>query len=114
VLFDARAERVYGACYGVGSERMETLVEPHAAELRDLLDDDVPGGAVFYGDGAWKHRAVIEGAGFDVGDPDEGASLADGLIAYLSRRPDAEPVDDPVSWEPEYVRVAGAERLWRG
>jgi len=27
---------------------------------------------------------------------------------------DAEPVDDPVSWEPEYVRVAGAERLWRG
>lgn len=112
VLFDARAERVYGACYGVGSTRVETLVEPHAAELRDLLDDDVPAGAVFSGDGADRHRAVIEGAGFDVA-PREGApSLADGLIHYLGRHPELAPIHDLGSWEPEYVRVSSAERLW--
>lgn len=112
-LFDARAERVYGACFGVGSSRVEALVEPHAAELRDLLAGDVPAGAAFFGDGALKHRAVIEGAGFTVAAPEGEASLADGLLAYLARRPHAEPLDDPASWEPEYVRVAGAERLWK-
>lgn len=113
VLFDARAERVYGACYGVGSSRMETLVEPHAAELRDLLDDEVPGGSVFFGDGAEKHRGVIEAAGFDVAPDAEEASLADGLLRHLLRRPDTEPVGDVASWEPEYVRASSAERLWK-
>ena len=112
VLFDARAERVYGACYGVGSSIVEVLVEPHAAELRDLLDDDVPAGAVFFGDGAEKHRGVIEGAGFDVPPDAEATSLADGLVRYLHRHPDKEPVDDPGGWEPEYVRASSAERLW--
>lgn len=111
-LFDARAERVYGACYGVGSARMETLVEPHAAELRDLLED-VPAGAVFCGDGAAKHRALIEGAGFEVASADDGSCRADGLIRYLHRHPDARPVEDPGSWEPAYVRASGAERLWK-
>lgn len=112
VLFDARAERVYGACYGVGSARIETLVEPHAAELRDLLED-VPGGAVFCGDGAENHRALIEGAGFEVASADEGSCRADGLIRYLHRHPDARPVEDLRSWEPAYVRASGAERLWK-
>lgn len=111
-LFDARAERVYGACYGVGSARIETLVEPHAAELRDLLED-VPAGAVFCGDGAEKHRALIEGAGFEVAPADEDACRADGLIRYLDRHPEAEPVEDPGAWEPAYVRASGAERLWK-
>lgn len=113
-LFDARAERVYGACYGVGSARVETLVEPHAAELRDLLAGEVPPGAVFVGDGAEKHRGVIEGAGFEVAmRPKEGVSLADGLLRYMALNHGARPIEDPGSWEPEYVRVAGAERLWR-
>ncbi len=113
VLFDARAERVYGACYGVGSALVQTLVPPHAAELRDLLAADVPAGAVFFGDGADRHRALIEGAGFEVA-PDAGASsLADGLIRYLARNPGCPPVADVASWEPEYVRVSGAERLWK-
>ena len=54
-LFDARAERVYGACYGVGGARVETMIEPHAGELRDVLDGEVPPGAVFVGDAADKH-----------------------------------------------------------
>lgn len=117
-LFDARAERVYGACYGVGSSRVQTLVEPHAAELRDLLagegpGGDVPAGATFFGDGAEKHRGAIEGAGFAVAASQGQTSLADGLLAYLALVPGSEPLDDPASWEPAYVRVSGAERLWK-
>ncbi|MDH3272744.1 MAG: tRNA (adenosine(37)-N6)-threonylcarbamoyltransferase complex dimerization subunit type 1 TsaB [Gemmatimonadota bacterium] len=112
-LFDARAERVYGACYGVGSFRVETLVEPHGAELRDLLDDDVPGGAVFCGNAAERHRALIEGAGFEVARREDETSLADGLVEYMARCPGHAPVEDVGSWEPEYVRVSSAERLWK-
>jgi tRNA threonylcarbamoyladenosine biosynthesis protein TsaB len=112
VLFDARAERVYGACYGVGSARVETLVEPWAAELRDLLEE-VPAGAVFVGDGTAKHRALIEAAGFDVAPEDDASCRADGLIRYLDRHADAEPVEHSGAWEPAYVRASSAERLWR-
>ena len=68
-LFDARAERVYGACFGVGGAVIETMIPPHAGELRDVLDGDVPPGAVFVGDAAEKHRYVVEGAGYRVVDP---------------------------------------------
>lgn len=112
-LFDARAERVYGACYGVGGAQIQTLVPPHAGELREVLDGDVPPGAVFVGDASERHRAVIEGAGFPVVDSGSDVSLADGLIRFWAARPDGfGPVDDPGAWEPEYVRASSAERLW--
>jgi tRNA threonylcarbamoyladenosine biosynthesis protein TsaB len=112
-LFDARSERVYGACFGVGGARVETLVEPHAGELRDVLDGDVPGGAYFVGDAAEKHRAAIEGAGFPVLSPGVDVSLADGLLRYLRARPaDLAAVEDAGLWEPEYIRASSAERLW--
>ncbi len=110
-LFDARAERVYGGCWGVGGERVETLVEPHARELRDLLAGDVPGGAAFTGDGALRHRALIEGAGFDVVEPGPDRTLADGLVEYCARAR-VDPIHELGAWEPAYVRAAGAERLW--
>jgi tRNA threonylcarbamoyladenosine biosynthesis protein TsaB len=113
-LFDARAERVYGACYGVGGARIQTLVAPHAGELRSVLDGDVPPGAVFVGDASERHRAVIEGAGFRVLDPVPDCSLADGLIRYWAAHPEGfSPVGDPGAWEPEYVRASSAERLWK-
>jgi len=112
-LFDARAERVYGACYGVGGARVQTLVAPHAGELRDVLDRDVPPGAVFVGDASEKHRAVVEGAGFPVVVADPVVSLADGLVRYWIAQPEGfGPVEDAGVWEPEYVRASSAERLW--
>lgn len=110
-LFDARGDRVYGACYGVGSARMEELVPPHGGTLRDVLAGDVPAGAVFLGDAAERHRAVIEGAGFPVGVP-LGTPLAVGLLRYMALGPGATPVADPSGWEPAYVRASSAERLW--
>jgi len=110
-LFDARGDRVYGACYGVGSALIEELVPPHGGTLRDALAGDVPAGAVFLGDAAERHRAVIEAAGFPVADPLT-TPLAVGLLRYVALRPDTPPVVDPSSWEPAYVRASSAERLW--
>jgi tRNA threonylcarbamoyladenosine biosynthesis protein TsaB len=111
-LFDARADRVYGACYGVGSSHVQELVAPHPGTLREALAGDVPAGAVFVGDGALRHRAAIEGAGYAVAPPAGGHSLAEGLLAYLAHRPEAAPVADPSSWEPAYVRASSAEPSW--
>ena len=110
-LFDARSDRVYGACYGVGSSTVEDLVDPHGGTLRDTLRGDVPAGAVFVGDAARRHRAAIEGAGFEVG-PGPIRSLAEGLLHLLALRPGASPVAELAAWEPRYVRGASAERGW--
>ena len=107
-LFDARAERVYAACYGVGRDHVEELLPPHASELRGLLASDLPAGAVFVGDGAERHRRVIEGAGFSVAEAS--ATLADGLVA-LETLGGLRPVPELGAWEPIYLRGSGAERL---
>lgn len=112
VLFDARAERVYAACYGVGSRGVETLLPPHASDLRTLLAGDVPAGAAFAGDGAERHRRVIESCGFRVLPPPVGDPSADALLYLLSRHPDTPPVAELGTWEPRYVKASSAEREW--
>lgn len=104
VLFDARQDRVYGACYGVASTGVRTLVGPHAGGLRDLLAGEIPTGAVFVGDGAERHRARIEGAGFGVSDADLSVSSAEGLFRYLALAPECAPVASVAEWEPRYIR----------
>lgn len=111
VLFDARGERVYGACYGVGAAGVQELVPPHGGTLRDVLVEDLPPGAVFLGEGAEKHRAAIEGAGFRV-EPASRDALAEGLLRHMALHPGLGPVEDPSVWEPLYVRASSAERLW--
>lgn len=112
VLFDARGDRVYGACYGVGSARVQELVPPHPGTLRDALAGDVPAGTVFVGDGARRHRAAIEGAGYRV-DPGAGVrTLAEGLLGWLALSPELPSVADASSWEPSYVRAWSAEPQW--
>lgn len=113
VLFDARGDRVYGACYGVGTAGVQELVPPHGGTLRDVLAEDVPAGAVFLGDGAERHRAAIEGAGFAVA-AEQADTLAEGLLRYMSLHAGVPAVSDPSAWEPAYVRASSAERLWSG
>lgn len=112
ILFDARGERVYAACYGVGSRGVETLRPPHAGDLRTVLADDVPDGAAFAGDGAQRHRGVIEGAGFTVLAPPVGEPTADALLHLLALHPDTPSVADLGTWEPRYVKASSAERAW--
>jgi len=104
VLFDARGDRVYGACYGVGAAGVETLAPPHGGTLSEVLAGDVPTGAVFVGDGAVRHRTVIEGAGFQVEGEPAGVPSGDALLRFLSLHREAPPVPDAGSWEPRYVR----------
>ncbi|HKJ02996.1 MAG TPA: tRNA (adenosine(37)-N6)-threonylcarbamoyltransferase complex dimerization subunit type 1 TsaB [Longimicrobiales bacterium] len=112
VLFDARAERVYAACYGVGSLGLETLVPPHASDLRVVLGGDVPAGAAFAGDGAGRHRRAIEGAGFHVLASPVGDPTADALLHLMSLHPETPPVKSLERWEPRYVKASNAEREW--
>ncbi len=110
-LFDARGDRVYGACYELDGRGMRELVAPHPGDVEEVVREGVPEGAVFTGDGALKHRARLERAGYRVA-PDAGAvPLAAGLLvcASLGGAPE---VDDPAAWEPRYVRASSAERLW--
>lgn len=113
VLFDARGDRVYGACYRVG-EGLETLSAPHAGTLRDVLEGDVPEGAVFVGDGSIRHREALERAGFDVEPPPAGRPTARALLRWLALHPTTPPLADPAGWEPAYLRASNAERAWSG
>lgn len=111
VLFDARGNRVYAGAYRLGHEGFETLLEPRAADLSEILGGLIPTGAVLMGDGALAHRAVLEAAGHPVLPPPFGRPTADGLIRLLSLAPDTPPLEDPGRWEPEYLRASGAERM---
>jgi tRNA A37 threonylcarbamoyladenosine modification protein TsaB len=112
VLFDARGDRVYGACYGVGSIGVETLIPPHGGDLRSVLDGEVPAGAVFLGEGADRHRYAIEGAGFSVVTEPVTHPSADGLFRYLALHPDASPVAGIALWEPCYIREWKPDKAW--
>ena len=104
VLFDARGDRVYGACYGVGANGVETSRPPHGGTLKDILGGDIPIAAVFMGDGAERHRRALEGAGHAVLEAPAGRPTGDALIRFLTLHPEAPPVADPGAWEPRYVR----------
>ena len=111
VLFDARHDRVYGACYEIGGSTFETVVAPHAGTVLEAVRGPVPPGAVFVGEGARRHRQVIESAGFHVG-PGPSRSLAEGLLRLHEMLRDPAPVADVASWEPRYVRPPSVERSW--
>ena len=65
------------------------------------------------GEGAVRHRAILEEAGHPVLEAPFGQPTADGLIRLLSLAPETPPLDDPGRWEPEYLRASGAERAWK-
>jgi tRNA threonylcarbamoyladenosine biosynthesis protein TsaB len=112
VLFDARADRVYAACYGVGGIGIETLIPPHAGTVRGILASGIPGGAVFVGSGAVRHRAAIESTGFEVLGAPFGEPTAEALLRFMDLHPDAPSVPSPDQWEPDYLKASNAEREW--
>ena len=114
VLFDARSDRVYGACYGIGGIWVETIIPPHGAALRKVLANAVPPGAVFLGEGADRHRHAIESAGFPVATGPVVHPSADGLFRYLALHPDASPVAALALWEPRYIREWQPDKAWSG
>ena len=111
VLFDARADRVYAACYRVGADVVEEEMPPHATRIEALLRKDLPADLCFVGDGAVRHEATLQAGGYLVLPPPAGMPTADGLLHLLALRPDTEPAGRTGPWEPEYVKGSGAERV---
>lgn len=118
VLFDARGRRLFAAAYesGPASASVRRVVEPRFMTLDELLHGlgSAPGAArpAVAGSGAWRHRVELEGAGARVLEAPYGTPTGEGLIArlYESAPP---PVDDPGTWEPDYLRDTGAVRARR-
>lgn len=109
--FDARREEVYAAAYrtvaptGAG-------VGPEVTEVDELVDR-LPGGAgawAWAGSGARRHRQRIEAAGGRVLPAHVGAPRASSLLWLARRHPDAGRVEEPATWEPDYVRRSSARR----
>jgi tRNA threonylcarbamoyladenosine biosynthesis protein TsaB len=110
VLFDARGDRVYAACYRVDVDGIETIIPPHATRIGDLIDDEIPADALFMGTGAARHRSALEEARRMVLDEPAGIPTARALLRLLELRPDRRPIAASNPWEPEYVKESSAQR----
>lgn len=110
VLFDARGDRVYGACYRPTGGGLDVLIPPHSTTIGEVLSGDLAV-CVFAGDGAQKHADEIRGAGFTVLPAPLGMPTAAGLLRVVAASPLGEPIEDVARWQPEYLRSSSAERL---
>jgi tRNA threonylcarbamoyladenosine biosynthesis protein TsaB len=109
VLFDARGDRVYAACFRF-APRFEVLVRPSATTVAEVLAGPLPDGACFMGDGALRHAGRIQDLGLPVLPAPAGVATADGLVWIVAAEGGPGPVNDPWRWEPDYLRASGAER----
>lgn len=112
-LFDARRRDVYAACYRFGHPGVDEVFGPAAISLEELFgrfgQGDPP---VFTGEGAALHRGEIERElGAAVVPSYLGVPRASALLWLTRSAPEMGRVDDPVAWEPAYVRASGAERI---
>lgn len=108
VLFDARSDRVYGACYRFLPDRMETLVEPGAATISDILESELPEPVLFCGEGAARHADSIEAAGLRVMGFPAGLPTPHGLLRVHALHPGAPPAGPGSRWEPAYLKGSSA------
>ncbi|MEZ4415121.1 MAG: tRNA (adenosine(37)-N6)-threonylcarbamoyltransferase complex dimerization subunit type 1 TsaB [Gemmatimonadota bacterium] len=105
VVFDARGERVYWAHFRAGA-RLETVLEPRAGVLADVVEhlrDLLPLGASCAGDGAERHRNVLEECGAQVLGG-AGFPSAQALLELAQLDPDRPQVENPARWQPEYLK----------
>jgi tRNA threonylcarbamoyladenosine biosynthesis protein TsaB len=110
VLFDARADRLYAACYRFLPGRMEELVAPHALTLDELLDRELPENVLFCGDGAHQHAEVLDGEGHRILPFPAGLPTAEGLLRIHALHPGTEPEAPGSRWEPDYLRPSQPDR----
>jgi tRNA threonylcarbamoyladenosine biosynthesis protein TsaB len=110
VLLDARGRRVYGACYRLLPDRLETLVSPQAATVDSVVREELPGNVLFCGDGALAHAEFLEEHGHRVLPLPAGLPTAQGLMRIHHLHPGAPPLPPESRWEPAYVRSSSAER----
>ena len=117
VLFDAGGDRVYAAAYrfrpaagasanGRGDQgAVETVLEPRAATVGEILRFGPPRMALFAGDGALRHARTLEAAGFRVLGYPAGVPTAAALLRLHALLPNEDP---EARWQPEYLRGSSA------
>jgi tRNA threonylcarbamoyladenosine biosynthesis protein TsaB len=110
-LFDARNDEVYAGCW-----RFDAGVEvrlPVAAMTIGEAMERLGGGPIrWVGDGAALHRSRLAAAFGDGAVPAGDRSPAEGLLWLVERGAAGEV--DAATWEPDYVRAAGAVRIGGG
>lgn len=109
-LFDARNREVYAGCWRFGAG-VEEAMAIEALGLDDLIERFRGDPPLFTGEGAWMHRDALAAFGAEAVAPEEGQSIAAGLLWLAGAVPERGRVADPAAWEPEYVRSSGAERI---
>lgn len=118
-LVDARGRDVYAACYRFTStERsdeagIEELMAPSALSLDELIPRfrELDTGWLI-GDGALRHRQELGDAlGVPIAPIEFCMPSASALLWLVRNDPDLGYVPDPTTWEPDYLRASGAERI---
>jgi tRNA threonylcarbamoyladenosine biosynthesis protein TsaB len=110
VLFDARADRLYGGCWEVGADAMVEVVSERALTVDELLTLPLPPQLLLMGDGARAHAESLERETRRVVPFPGGIPSALGLLAVHRLLPSipAETVES--RWEPNYLRSSQPER----
>ncbi|TVP44312.1 MAG: tRNA (adenosine(37)-N6)-threonylcarbamoyltransferase complex dimerization subunit type 1 TsaB [Gemmatimonadales bacterium] len=114
VLFDARADRLYGGCWRFHADRVEELAPPAALTLDDFLDLDLPPHLLLCGSGAHRHAEVLEAHDHRILPYPAGLPLAEGLLRLFQLRGNRNPERPGSAWEPDYLRPSQPEREARG
>lgn len=110
VLFDARGNRAYGACFRLRGARIEVLLPPALVTVDALVEEELPAGVMFCGDGALRHAERLQAAGHRVLDAPVGLPTADGLVRAVVLDPGVAARAPGEKWAPEYLRPSSAER----
>jgi tRNA threonylcarbamoyladenosine biosynthesis protein TsaB len=108
-LFDARRDQVYAACYRLG-DQLETLLEPQAESIDQVLTRLNAADVVFAGEGALRHAQRIVDRGGQLWPHELGTPRASMLLWLARAWPHLGQVTNVQSWEPDYLRASGAER----
>jgi tRNA threonylcarbamoyladenosine biosynthesis protein TsaB len=107
-LFDARRGEVYAACYRLPSPGwIDTLLEPCALPLADVLARVGTARPVFAGEGALRYRETIRAAGGELAPPHLAPPRAAALLWLARTVPERGLVQNAASWEPDYLRAPG-------
>jgi tRNA threonylcarbamoyladenosine biosynthesis protein TsaB len=105
-LFDARRGEVYAGCYVVQEAGVETVLEPMAAHVEDVLARLTGKDVVYTGDGA--HACAARLGGAPIVPALLGTARAAALLWLHAHAPAGSSED--AHWEPTYLRSSGAER----
>jgi len=107
VCLDARGDRVFAGGYRGGDGIVVEFLPPTAIRIPTLLESPLPPGVRFSGDGAWKHRDLLAGAGYQVLEPPRGLPSPAGLIRLATSEGGGFPIPPhpfPGDWEPDYQK----------